>query len=139
MGFGVIPSLLKANLRFNQYNLYSNRLRLVSESTSVVLVDGTPESVVSQVVHWEGVGSMQYVRPRIQKAFADLNAGLMEDPISIMAFVPFEAMPDEGMILVDVDGAIGVPGLSYRQSRKPANTGGVGVFWELYLGLPSNA
>lgn len=134
----MFPNLLKSNLVPNQHKLYSNNIRLVSETVSVTLQNGTPESVVTQTTHWQGLGSIQYVRPRIQKAFGDENGGTIEDPISMIVYVPYEAMPNEGMVMVDVDGALGVPGQSYRQSRRPANVGGLSVYWEMYLGLPSN-
>jgi len=43
------------------------------------------------------------------------------------------------MALVDIEGVTGEANLTYRQSRRPANVGGINVYWELYLGLPSNA
>lgn len=135
----MFPQLLKTQLTQNQSKLYSNRLRLVSESTETVLVNGTPEVVVTQTTHWEGLGSLQYVRPRIQKALADPNQGLMEDPVSVVCYVPYEALPTEGMVLIDLDGVLSDANQAYPQSRKPANVGGVSVYWELYLGLPSNA
>lgn len=123
----------------SQSKLYSNRLRLVSESATTTLVDGTPELVVTQTMHWEGLGSLQYVRPRIQKSLADPNQGTLEDPVSVVCYVPYDALPSEGMTLIDLDGVLSDAGQAYPQSRKPANVGGVSVYWELYLGLPSNA
>lgn len=135
----MFPNLLVNMLEKNQSKLYTNRLELVSESTTTVVENGTPKTVTTPASHWSGVGSLQYVRPRIQKSIADENAGTMEDPISIVAYVPFDANPDESMFLVDVDGSLGVPGERYAQSRRPANVGGVGVYWELYLGFGVNA
>ena len=135
----MFPELLKVQMQKNQYKLYTNSLRLISESTQTTLVNGTPEVVTTESTHWEGLGSLQYVRPRIQKSIADENQGTMEDPVSIVCYLPQEAEPDESMLLVDVDGVIGPSGQKYFQSRKPANVGGVGVYWELYLGLGVNA
>ena len=62
----------------------------------------------------------------------------MEDPVSLVCYLPVEAQPDESMLVVDVDGVVGEAGQRYHQSRKPANVGGANVYWELYLGLASN-
>jgi hypothetical protein len=132
------PSLLRSQLLNNQSKLYYNNLRLVSESTSVSIVNGTPESTVVSTTHWEGKGSLQYVRPRIQKSMADEYQGTMEDPVSVVCYLPYDALPDESMVLVDLDGVLGAPNQTYVQSRKPANVGGVNVYWELYLGLAVN-
>jgi hypothetical protein len=135
----MFPNLLRGVLRLNQEKLYDNRLRLVSEQTVTTLVSGTPQVTTTQSTHWEGYGSIQYVRLRIQKAFGDENAGTIEDPISVVAYLPYDALPNEGMALVDIEGVTGEANLTYRQSRRPANVGGINVYWELYLGLPSNA
>lgn len=145
----MIANLAKINLTRNQHKLYSNRIRLASESTSTVIVSeddgegnmvstGTPEVVITLTNHWEGLGSIQYVRPRIQKAIAAENQGMVEDPISLVAYLPYDALPEESMMVVDVDGVVGSAGRAYIQSRKPANVGGLNVYWELYLGLGVN-
>jgi hypothetical protein len=135
----MIPSLARGFITRNQPKLFSNRLRLVNESSTMTLVSGTPIMSTTQTTHWEGYGSIQYVRPRIQKAFGDENQGTIEDPISVIVHLPYEALPTEGMVVVDIDGVTGEVGLSYRQSRRPANVAGINTSWELYLGLPSNA
>lgn len=134
----MFPNLLRSQMLQNQKKLYVNNLRLVTESTTMELVYGTPQQTTTQTTHWEGKGSLQYVRPRIQKAFADEYQGTMEDPVSIVCYLPNEAAPDESMVLIDLDGVLGLPNQAYQQSRKPANVGGVSVYWELYLGLPPN-
>ena len=134
----MFPQLLRTQLIRNQSKLYMNSLRLVSESTVTTLVNGTPETTTTQATHWEGLGSLQYVRPRIQKSMADVNQGTMEDPVSIVCYLPHVAEPTEGMVVVDLDGVLGDANQAYPQSRMPANVGGVSVYWELYLGLPSN-
>lgn len=135
----MFPNALVNQLRTNQYRLYTNRVSLVTEDTTTTVVSGTPTISTVETVHWTGKGSIQYVRPRIQKSIADEHAGTMEDPISVVAYLPAEATPDESMLLVDVDGVLGEPGKRYEQSRKPANVGGVSVYWELYLGQGVNA
>lgn len=135
----MFPNALVNQLRTNQYRLYTNRIALVTETTTTTVVNGTPQTNVTESVHWEGKGSIQYVRPRIQKSIADENAGTMEDPISAVAYIPYEALPNEAMLLVDVDGVLGEPGSRYEQSRVPANVGGVSVYWEVYLGQGVNA
>lgn len=134
----MFPRLLQNNLLHNQSKLYVNQLQLMTESSSTTLINGTPETTVTQTQHWAGYGSIQYVRPRIQKSVADEYGGTMEDPISLVAYVPYEAMPTEGMVVIDVDGVIDGAGKGYRQSRKPANVGGADVYWEVYLGLEAN-
>lgn len=134
----MFPNLLKSQLKQNQHRLYSNNLKLISESAETTVVNGVPRETVTETEHWSGKGSLQYVRPRIQKAIAGEYAGTMEDPISIVCYVPFEAEPNESMTLVDVDGVTGPPGSYLLQSRKPANVGGLSVYWELYLGRVSN-
>ena len=145
----MIANLAKINLFRNQSKLYSNKVRLASETTSTVIATeedeegnpvstGTPEVIITLSTHWEGLGSIQYVRPRIQKAIAAENQGMVEDPISLVAYLPYEAMPEESMMVVDVDGVVGSAGRAYIQSRKPANVGGLAVYWELYLGLGVN-
>lgn len=135
----MFPNLLVNILEKNQSKLYSNNLALVTENTTTVVENGTPKTETTTATYWSGKGSVQYVRPRIQKSIADENTGTMEDPVSIVAYLPYEAAPNESMFLVDVDGVIGEAGQRYPQSRKPANVGGVSVFWELYLGLGVNA
>lgn len=135
----MFPNALVNQLKKNQYRLYSNLVSLVTETTTTTVVNGTPTSSVVESVQWSGKGSIQYVRPRIQKSIADEHAGTMEDSISAVAYLPYEAMPDESMLLVDTDGVLGDPGQRYEQSRKPANVGGVNVYWEVYLGQGVNA
>lgn len=135
----MFPSLARSQLKSRMGMLFDNTVRLVSESTSMTLVNGTPQESVTQTVHWEGQGSIQYVRPRIQKAFADETAGTMEDNITIVCYLPYEAQPTEGMMVVDVDGVAGRVGAYYPQSRAPANVGGLSVYWELYIGAVANA
>lgn len=135
----MFPALAKAQLKRHQGSLYTNTVKLVSEETSMTLVDGTPQEDVTQTVHWEGKGSIQYVRPRIQKAIADEHAGTMEDNITIVCYLPYNAAPTEGMMVVDVDGVAGKAGAYYPQSRAPANVGGLNVYWELYIGATVNA
>lgn len=135
----MLVNALRAQMLNNQSMLYSNQLKLISESTSTVISNGLPTEVVTESVHWSGLGSIQYERPRIQKSIADENQGTMEDPITIVCYVPFDAEPGESMMVVDVDGAIGPANQRYSQSRRPANVGGASVYWEVYLGLPSNA
>jgi len=134
----MFPEMLRRQLGQNQYKLYDNNVSLVTESTSVSLSSGTPVEETMELLSWSGKGSIQYVRPRIQKSIADENAGIMEDAVSLVCYVPFEAAPDESMLVVDVDGVIGTPGQRYPQSRKPANVGGANIYWELYLGLAVN-
>lgn len=134
----MFPRLLQTQLLANQSKLYVNRLRLVSESTVTSVVNGTPQTTTVQTTHWEGLGSLQYVRPRIQKSMADEYGGTMEDPVSVVGYLPIEAAPTEAMMLIDLDGILGSANQAYPQSRKPANVGGVSVYWELYLGLPVN-
>lgn len=134
----MFPEMLRRQMSQNQYKLYDNSVSLVTESTSVVLSSGTPVEQVAESTHWSGKGSIQYVRPRIQKSIADEYAGTMEDPVSLVCYLPLEAEPDESMLVVDVDGVVGPAGQRYPQSRKPANVGGAGVYWELYLGLAVN-
>ena len=135
----MFTQLARAQLQRNQFQLYDNNVRLVSESTSMSIVNGTPQEVTTQTVHWEGKGSIQYVRPRIQKAVASETGGTMEDNITIVCYVPHDALPSEGMKVVDVDGVAGNPGSVYSQSRAPANVGGLSVYWELYIGATANA
>lgn len=130
---------LRRQMLGNQSVLYSNNVQLISESTSTVISNGLPKEIVTQSTHWSGLGSIQYVRPRIQKSIADENQGTMEDPVSIVCYLPVDASPSEGMLVVDVDGVIGPAGERYVQSRRPANVGGASVYWELYLGMASNA
>ena len=134
----MFPNLLRSLMQQNQHKLYVNRLRLVNELTETVLINGTPSIQVTQTTHWEGRGSLQYVRPRIQKAFANEYQGTMEDPVSVVCYLPNEALPDESMVLIDLDGILGTTNQAYQQSRKPANVGGLSVYWELYLGLSAN-
>jgi hypothetical protein len=145
----MFPSLARANLLRNQYKLFFNQLKLISEQTvtSMEMIDdgegnmvssGTPIITKTFVTHWEGKGSIQYVRPRIQKAIASENQGTIEDAISLVAYIPYESSPIESMMLIDVDGAAGNPGRAYAQTRRPANVGGLDVYWELYLGLGAN-
>lgn len=134
----MFPDLLKNQMLGNQKLLYDNNVKLVSISVSMSLVNGTPSQSTSETEHWSGKGSIQYVRPRIQKSIASETAGMVEDPIAIVCYLPYEAMPDEGMILVDEDGATGIEGVRMKQIQKPANVGGLNVYWELYLGAPVN-
>jgi hypothetical protein len=134
----MFPTLAKVNLIRNQSKLYVNNVRLAAETTVTTLVSGTPVVTTSFVTHWEGRGSIQYVRPRIQKAIASENQGMVEDPISLVAYLPYDAMPEESMMVIDLDGTVGEVGRAYIQSRKPANVGGLNVYWELYLGLGVN-
>lgn len=144
----MFPSLARSILLRNQSRLYFNRVRLVSEQTvtsmemvevdGVMVSSGTPITTTTLVTHWEGMGSIQYVRPRIQKAIASENQGMVEDPISLVAYLPYEASPEDSMTVIDIDGTVGQPGRAYAQSRKPANVGGLNVYWELYLGLGVN-
>lgn len=136
----MFPNALRAQLTANMSRLFENNIQLISESTQISLANGTPEETVTQSVHWEGKGSIQYERPRIQKSIADEYQGTMEDPVTIVCYLPFSAAPDESMLVVDVDGAAsGVAGQRLMQSRKPANVGGNNSYWELYLGLGVNA
>lgn len=136
----MFPQILRNQLTANISRLFENDIQLLSESTQISLVNGTPQEVITQTVHWEGKGSIQYERPRIQKSIADEYQGTMEDPVTIVCYLPFDAAPDESMIVVDVDGAAsGVPGHKLMQSRKPANVGGNNSYWEVYLGLGVNA
>jgi hypothetical protein len=144
----MFPTLARVNLIRNQSKLYINRVRLAAETTvtSIEMVEvdgemvstGTPIVTTTFATHWEGKGSIQYVRPRIQKAIASENQGMVEDPISLVAYLPYDAMPEESMMVIDLDGTVGDPGRAYIQSRKPANVGGLNVYWELYLGLGVN-
>jgi hypothetical protein len=145
----MFPSLARSVLMRNQSRLYFNRVRLASEQTitSIEMVDdgegnlvssGTPIVTVTFSTHWEGKGSIQYVRPRIQKAIASENQGMVEDPISLVAYLPYDSFPEDSMMVIDIDGVVGSPGRAYAQSRKPANVGGLNVYWELYLGLGVN-
>jgi hypothetical protein len=134
----MFPALARRQLLANQSLLFENEIRLVSESVVTLLVQGTPELVTTEVVHWVGLGSVQYIRPRIQKPLASENSGIYDDPIAGVVYVPYDAAPNESMIVIDVDGAFGSPGGRYRQSRKPANVGGLDVYWECYVGAPSN-
>lgn len=135
----MLVDALRRQMLNNQSMLYSNSVQLISESTSIAMSAGLPREVVTQTTHWSGLGSIQYVRPRIQKSIADENQGTMEDPVSIVCYLPFESQPSESMLVVDVDGVIGAAGQRYQQSRRPANVGGASVYWELYLGMASNA
>ena len=135
----MFPNLLKYILKDNQSKLYVNDISLVTEATTTTVVSGTPTTSTVESTHWTGKGSIQYVRPRIQKSIASENAGTMEDPISAVAYVPYEAMPTESMVIVDLDGVLGEVGQRYQQSRPPANVGGVNVYWECYLGSSVNA
>lgn len=144
----MFPTLARINLIRNQSKLYMNNVRLLSEQTVTSLVTeeeeyetystGTPIVTTTLATHWEGKGSIQYVRPRIQKAIASENQGMVEDPISLVAYLPYEAKPEESMMVIDIDGVVGAAGRAYLQSRKPANVGGLNVYWELYLGLGVN-
>jgi hypothetical protein len=134
----MFATLARVNLLRNQSRLYSNRVQLAREETISEVEDGTPVVTTTLVPHWTGMGSIQYVRPRIQKAIASENQGMMEDPISLVAYVPYDAQPDDSMMIIDVDGVVGTAGRSYIQSRKPANVGGLNVYWEIYLGLGVN-
>lgn len=131
-------TLLQKNILKNQEKLYSNNLRLVSQSMTTTVSNGMPVTNIAETTHWEGLGSIQYVRPRIQKSIASENAGMMEDPVSVVCYLPYEASPTEAMVIVDVDGIIGEAGTNYTQSRAPANVGGANVYWELYIGGPVN-
>jgi hypothetical protein len=122
----------------NQRKLYSNRVSLVIETHGITIVNGTPVEGGSDSVVWSGLGSIRYVRPRIQKSDPGDNVGMFEDPVSVIVYLPVEANPTEEMVVVDVDGVLGEPGLKLRQIRKPANVAGVSVNWELYLGVPTN-
>lgn len=134
----MFPEMLRRQLKQHQYKLFDNSVSLVTETTGMTLVNGTPTEGVTESTYWEGKGSIQYVRPRIQKSIADENMGTMEDPVSLVCYVPIEAEPDESMLVVDVDGVVGPAGQRYPQSRKPANVGGANVYWEMYLGLAVN-
>jgi len=134
----MFPELLRKQMANNQYLLFDNQVKLVSKERTTGLVNGTPTDTVVETEHWVGPGSIQYVRPRIQKSIADENAGTMEDPVAVVCYVPYEAMPDESMTVVDVDGALGVEGAYLVQSRVPANVGGLNVYWELYIGEAVN-
>lgn len=135
----MFPELLRKQMLNNQYLLFDNQVKLVTKEKTMQLVNGTPSDSVVEAEHWVGAGSIQYVRPRIQKSIADENAGTMEDSVAVVCYVPFEAMPDESMSVVDVDGVLGTPGAYLVQSRVPANVGGLGVYWELYIGEAVNA
>jgi len=102
------------------------------------LVDGTPTHTTQETVQWEGMGSIQYVRSEALKGFADERGGTAEQPTAIECFLPYEAMPDEGMAVVDVDGVLGTVGAYLTQNRAPANVGGADVHWQLYLGESGN-
>lgn len=134
----MLPNLLYNQLIKNQNLLYSNNIKLISKTISISLVAGTPQEVVSETEHWSGKGSIQYVRPRIQKSIADEMAGTMEDPVAIVCYLPYDAMPNEGMSVVDVDGVLGKVDSYLIQSRVPANVGGVNVYWEVYIGEAVN-
>ena len=134
----MFPRVLVNQLGRSQKLLYANLVKLITESTTTTVVAGTPSTSVVETILWSGMGSLQYVRPRIQKSIADEHGGTMEDPFSAVAYLPYEAMPDESMLVVDVGGALGSVGERYHQSRRPANVGGVSVYWELYLGLGAN-
>lgn len=131
-------TLLMKNMLKNQSKLYSNNLRLVSQQVSTTVSNGMPVTNIVESTHWEGLGSIQYVRPRIQKSIASENAGMMEDPISVVCYLPIDAYPTDSMVVVDVDGIVGEAGTAYSQSRAPANVGGANVYWELYIGGPVN-
>lgn len=134
----MFPNLLRKQMLDNQTLLYDNNVKLISVSVSSGLVNGTPTQTTSETEHWSGKGSIQYVRPRIQKSIASETAGLVEDPIAIVCYLPYESMPTEGMVVVDEDGATGIVGVRMKQIQKPANVGGLNVYWELYLGAPVN-
>jgi hypothetical protein len=105
----------------------------------MTVVNGTPVLQESWETYWEGIGSIQYLRPRTQRSVPSISAGIAEDPVTVLVYLPFEAMPSEDMRVVDVDGVVGEAGNALRQSRQPANVGGLDVYWEVYLGKPTNA
>ena len=59
---------LKSVMKRNLTQLMSNSVTLEAPGpTGVTLVNGTPMEEQTLVAHWVGKGSIQYVRPRIQK------------------------------------------------------------------------
>ncbi len=134
-----LPHAAKALLIRGSTLLMSDQVELVTIATVRVLVDGTPQETPTPTTVWTGLGSIQYNRPRIQKPFADFNAEQWEDPITAVVYLPNDAAPTKEMFVKDVDGRLGTVNALYPQSRKPANVGGVGVYFELYLGGASNA
>jgi len=131
---------LKSVMKRNLTQLMSNSVTLEAPGpTGVTLVNGTPMEEQTLVAHWVGKGSIQYVRPRIQKAFADEMGGTMEDPVGAVVYLPYESLPEANMMIVDTDGILGDIGAKYVQSREPANVGGASVYWECYIGKQVNA
>ena len=51
--------MLRKQLLTNQSKLYDNSVSLITESTSMSLVSGTPTEVVTQTTYWTGKGSIQ--------------------------------------------------------------------------------
>jgi hypothetical protein len=131
-------SAYRAQLLSKQNLLYRNQIRLISESTETQVIYGTPEDVTVEAVHWAGYGSIQYRRMVGQNPRMMDSAGTYEYPITVVCYVPYDARPNEGMVLVDVDGVLGQVNGHYRQVRAPANVGGADVNWEIYLAVPVN-
>jgi len=131
-------TILKSTVAANQERFMVNNVKLVERSASTTLVNGTPQIVESDELHWVGKGSLQYVRPTGNNLMKGEESGVVEGPVSFVAYVPYEALPDEGMMLVDVDGVFGRADAYYRQMMPPSNVGGLDTQWELYLGIGTN-
>jgi len=129
---------LRRNMVKYGSQLLTNRIQLVSRVESTQLVNGTPTRSTTDAVHWEGNASLQFVRPTGNNFVIREDTGTIEDNVSFIAYVPFESNPDEGLMLVDLDGILGREGAYYRQMRRPANVGGVSAYFELYLGFGPN-
>jgi hypothetical protein len=127
--------ILRQNMvKYGPY-LFTNQVKLVTRSETVSLVNGTPSRVTQDTVHWEGKASLQYVRPTGNNFIVREMDGTIEDTVSFLAYLPYDASPDEGMLLVDVDGVLGRANAYYTQKRRPADVGGVNAYWEAYLGF----
>lgn len=134
---GAVDTLRRNVAKYGRY-LFTNPIQLVSRVEQTQLVNGTPQRVTTDVVHWEGNASLQFVRPTGNNFVVREDSGTIEDNVSFIAYVPYESNPDEGMILVDIDGILGREGAYYRQMRRPADVGGVNAYFELYLGFGPN-
>jgi len=131
-------NMLKVAVAQSQEGFMTNNVKLVERSASTTLVNGTPQIVESDELHWVGLGSLQYVRPTGNNLMQGEESGVVEGPVSFVAYLPYDALPDEGMMLVDVDGVFGTPDAYYRQMMPPSNVGGLDTQWNLYLGIGTN-
>lgn len=109
----------------------ANELKLSAVEYGMVYNAETREHEQREVkrsTHWEGRGSLQPNTPGHPPAVASDHAGLRAVPYAWWARLPFEAMPEFGMVLTDAYGS------DYTMVAQPIDAGGAGTDWYLFLG-----